>query len=150
MSEKKGMPVWGWLLIGCGGIIVLGTVAIVGLGFFAVKEVQQFVEEAERNPAHGYAKILAFADDNIEIVDHNDDDQTVTIKNISNDEEVTIDLAGLEDGQISWINNGQKGSFNGQEKKDAVIISGYVLYITQWEKMDTTSFNECSSYLWDM
>ena len=25
-GKKKGVPVWGWVLIGCGGLIVLGFV----------------------------------------------------------------------------------------------------------------------------
>jgi len=112
MSEKKGMPVWGWVLIGCGGITALGLVVFIGMGVFVYKKGSEFVEAAERNPAHALAKFVALADKNIEIVDHNDDDQTVTLKNVSTGEVVTIDKSGLEDGQITWFNNGNKTTFD--------------------------------------
>jgi len=103
MAGKKGMPVWGWLLIGCGGIVVLGLVAFLVLGGILFNKAKGFVEDAEANPAYGAIAPIAMVSPDIEIVDRNDANQSVTVRNKQTGEEVTVNLEDIENGKISWL-----------------------------------------------
>ena len=124
MGQKKGMPTWGWVLIGCGGIVVLGMVVMLALGAFVFNKAQDFAEDLERNPAYAAAKVLAFADSNIEVVDSDDEKQTVTIRNKQTDETVTLNLEDIENGKIEWITKDGKVTINANEEDGMVVTSG--------------------------
>ena len=47
---KKGIPAWGRILIGCGGITLLGLILAVGLGAFGFMKAKEFIEEGEKKP----------------------------------------------------------------------------------------------------
>lgn len=38
---RKGLPVWGWVLIGCGGLFVLSIIAVVVAGLFMSKKMSE-------------------------------------------------------------------------------------------------------------
>ncbi|MDJ0838607.1 MAG: hypothetical protein QNK37_18970 [Acidobacteriota bacterium] len=131
MSDKKGMPVWGWVLIGCGGITVVGLIAVVGLGLFAVKKGQEFIEDAERNPAYAAAKVIAATDPTIEIADSNDADQTVTLRNTETGQTVTLNLKEIQDGKISWTTDEGEVSIDASNAEDGMVVTsgdGQVTY----------------------
>lgn len=105
MSEKKGIPAWGWVLMGCGGIALVGVIAVVGLGVFAVKKAGEFAEDFDKNPAYATVAGLAMFDPNLEVTGRDDDTQSVTVKNLETGEEVTINMEDIEQGRISWIDS---------------------------------------------
>ena len=45
-EKKKGLSTFAWIAIGCGGLIIVGLVAVFGLGFFAFQKGKEMVTEA--------------------------------------------------------------------------------------------------------
>lgn len=113
--SKKGLSPLAWVGIGCGAMVLVGVLAAVGLGFFAVKKGKEFVEEAERNPALATAKIVAAASPTVEVVGSDDAAQTVTLRNTETGEEVTLDFEGIKDGEIAWETAEGRAEFKADE-----------------------------------
>ncbi|MCB1051126.1 MAG: hypothetical protein H6510_17185 [Acidobacteria bacterium] len=120
MTEKKGMPVWGWALIGCGGITLIGIVAVVGLGFWASKKVNEFAKEMDENPGLATAKIYDMANPDVELVDYTAD--SYTFKNTKTGEEVTVTLEDIENGKISFKTKEGESTISFNEAEGGVSV----------------------------
>ena len=103
MSEKKGLSPLAWIAIGCGGIVLIGLIVVVAGGLFVAKKASDFVEDAQKNPAYTYARLIAATNPDIEVVDRDDEKQMVSLKNLKTNEVVTLNLEDLEQGRISWV-----------------------------------------------
>jgi hypothetical protein len=55
MPKQKTSP-WVWVAVGCGAALVLGVLAVGGLGYFGVRRLQQFEKDME-DPAKRAAKV---------------------------------------------------------------------------------------------
>jgi len=110
MNQKKGLSPLAWIAIGCGGIILIGLVVVVAGGLFVAKKATEVAQEFQKNPAYSYAKLIAAANPDIEVVSSDDEKQTVSLKNKKTGEVATIDLEGLKEGRISWITSEGKVS----------------------------------------
>jgi hypothetical protein len=110
MTQKKGLSPLAWIALGCGGIVLIGLIVVVAGGLFVAKKATEFVEEAQKNPAYSYAKIIAAANPDIEVVDHDDERQRVSLKNLKTGEVVTLDLEEIQAGRISWVTSEGKVS----------------------------------------
>ncbi len=111
---KQGMSPWAWVAIGCGGIIVIGIVAVVGLGLFAVKKGKEFVEDAtgtesvtefledmQENPAKTMAETVIRTNPELELVGTDDDAGTITFTNTKTGEEATLNFEDIAEGKFS-------------------------------------------------
>ena len=56
-AERKKTSPWVWVAVGCGGVVLLGIIAVVGLGFWGVQKAKQFGDEI-RDPVAREAKVL--------------------------------------------------------------------------------------------
>lgn len=105
--KKKGLSPLAWIGIGCGALLVIGGIAMVaGVGFLSFK-AKEMVQDIEANPALATAKLIAFADDSLEVVDSSEADQTVTF--LKNGEEVVVSFEDIENGNLSWTTS--EGTF---------------------------------------
>jgi hypothetical protein len=57
-AQKKGLGPLAWVGIGCGGIIVLGIVALVVFYFFMAPKLKTFGEEMAKNPVRATANMV--------------------------------------------------------------------------------------------
>ncbi len=118
MNEKKSIPVWGWIAMGCGCLLVVASVALTAGGFFVAKKAGDFVEELEANPARTAAELFVRANPDLELVSTDDEAGTMTIRNRTNDEVATLDFDDIAEGRFRWTTgSGDEGSitFDGED-----------------------------------
>lgn len=100
---KKGLGPLGWVLIGCGGIILIGFLVLGALGWFAKKKIDQFAE----NPTFNAAKLAVQMNPELELVSADEKTSTLTIKNKKTGEVTTISAEDAKEGR--WTVKNDKG-----------------------------------------
>lgn len=99
-APKKGISTLGWVAIGCIGIIVIGGLLTFACTVMVAKKAKNFVEEASDNPAMSAAEMVVRLNPNLEIVEKNEDDGTITIYDKQKNEKVTLDLDDVMSGKF--------------------------------------------------
>jgi hypothetical protein len=106
---KKGGGMWLWVLGGCLGIVLLGGIAILGLGYLGLKTVQEKAgvtsEEIGRRPVYTAARLLTALNSEIELVDADEATKRVTIREKSTGKTMSITLDELKDGRIRFTDS---------------------------------------------
>ena len=100
--KKKGLHPAAWVAIGCAGVLFLGAVAVGVLGLFVFNKVKDVAAEFGENPAMGAAALLVRMNPELELIDRDDRNQTLTIKNKDTGQEVVFDLAEVQQGRLSF------------------------------------------------
>ena len=124
-APKKTSPLV-WIVAGCGGIIVIGTVLFAVAGYWGVHKLKGFAESAKKNPAVFAAKLAVAANPELEIVSSDDAAGTVTIRNKKTGEEITMNAADIKNGRLKFSNEkGEEVTFqgNGEKGKEGLKIS---------------------------
>ncbi len=111
---KKGLSPWAWIALGCGGLLALGAVVFIALGFFAVKKGKEMVEEAtgsdsfqeivegfQDNPLKAAAEIAVNANPELDLVATDDEAGTITFRNNKTGEEATLNFEDIAEGRLS-------------------------------------------------
>jgi hypothetical protein len=99
---KQGLPVWAWVGIGCGGLLILVLViAVVGMTVIWNKG-KGFVEEFEKNPELTVARAALKANPEWEEVVADEAAGTITVRNTDTGEEITVDFDEIKKGKISF------------------------------------------------
>ena len=136
---KKKMGPLGWVLIGCGGIVVLGIIVVVALGLFVVHKAKQAGLDPElmkSNPGLAGAKMLVAMNPDLEMTSVDDARGVVHIhdkkqnKNfILNFEDakkgkLTLQEEGKEAVTLSASGSGENGSFEVKSSEGSFKLGG--------------------------
>jgi hypothetical protein len=103
-GKKKTSP-WVWVLGGCGVIVVLGVLAVVGTGFFVAKKVADAGVDTDllkKNPVLAAAKIAIAANPEVELVSMDEDRGILTIREKSTGKTITLNAEDIKNGKISF------------------------------------------------
>ena len=113
-AEKKGLSTFAWIAIGCGGILVVGVIAMLALGFFAVQKgkemvedatgsgsFEEFVQEMQDNPAKAAAEVAVRMNPDLELVSTDDEAGTITFTNTRTGEQATLNFEDIAEGRFS-------------------------------------------------
>lgn len=107
-QKKKGLSPLAWIGIGCGALALLVLIALVVLGGLAFNKGKDIAQEFEENPALVSAKAMVAINPDLEIVDSDDEADTVTIRNKETGEVITVDLEDIQEGRISFRQDGKE------------------------------------------
>lgn len=99
-GPKKGIPVLGWLAIGCGVIAVLGIGSCFAVGFFVQKKVKSVAEDFEKNPAKAAAELAVRMNPDVELVSSTEHEMTV--RNKKTGEVITVDFEDAKQGKFTF------------------------------------------------
>ena len=120
---KKGLGPLGWILIGCGGLIVVGGLVFGGLmmagGYFVKKKAEEF----EKNPAFAAAKLAVQVSPDVELVSADEEKGTLTIKNKKTGEVMTISAEDAKEGRWSVETKEGKTVFDASGQKGTIEVT---------------------------
>jgi hypothetical protein len=94
----------GWVLIGCGVIVV---VCLIGFGAFAYF-VKSKVDQFQKNPGLAAAKLVVQTNPDLDLVSEDDQAGTMTIHNKKTNETVTVNFDDIKNGRMKFSTD--KGS----------------------------------------
>jgi len=104
---KKGLPIWAWVGIGCGGLLMFALVCLIvvsallsrGCGFIEEK-VNEVAADFEDNPAMATARMIVKLNPELEEVSTDEEAGTITVRNKKTGEVVTVDFDDIEEGKL--------------------------------------------------
>jgi hypothetical protein len=115
---KKGTSPIVWVLAGCGGLIVIAVIVVLGAGLFVAHKAKGFAELAEKNPAMAIAKAAVAVNPDIEIVSEDDDKGIITVRNKKTGEEITMNAEDIKAGKLKFKNEkGEEVTLEGHGEK---------------------------------
>jgi len=103
-QQKKGLPALAWVGIGCGILILVMVIGMVGIGLFARHKLKQAGISSDlikKNPAEAAARIWVASNPDMEMVKIDEDEGTITVRNKKTGEVMTLDMDDIEKGKIS-------------------------------------------------
>jgi hypothetical protein len=134
-SKGKG-PLF-WVLLGCGGIIVLGA-ALIGLSSWFVmhkaREAGLTPDQMQRNPALAAARLMVAANPDVEVVSVDEDSGKITIREKKTGKTVSMDFEDVKKGKLVFEGpegqkvvvqgNGEQGSMKIDTPEGQVQVGG--------------------------
>jgi len=102
-----------WVLGGCGTLIVLGIIAIVGLGLFGLHKMKQAGIDPElmkKNPVLAGAKFAVASNPELEMVSSDDDAGTVVVRNKKTGKVISMKLDPASKKMVIVDENGKEGT----------------------------------------
>ena len=115
MSERRGLPWYAWLGIGCAVLVLLVVVAVFGLGIFAVNKAKEVAEDFAERPVYTTAAAIARFNPDIELVEADEERKRVTLREVSSGKEMTFDLEDIQAGNFSFEADGERVEVRGGE-----------------------------------
>jgi hypothetical protein len=108
---KKGGGGLKWVLLGCGGFIIIGILVVGGIGYLGYQKAKQAgldPELMQRNPALAAAKIAMMNNPDVEFVRIDESKNTITVKDKKTGKEITISAEKAKDGRIVITEDGKE------------------------------------------
>lgn len=103
------------ILLGCLGLVVLVGILISVAVWWGARKIG--LTDAGKNPAVFAAKLIVAGNPELEIVDQNDSQQTVTVRNKKTGDVVTMNAGDLKKGKLEFSNaKGEKVTFDSGDK----------------------------------
>ncbi len=112
--QKKGTSPLVWILVGCGGLIVIVCLVMLAGGLFVAHKAKGYIDTAKKNPAMAAAKFAVGVNPDLEIVSEDDDKGELTIRNKKTGEEITMNAQDIKQGRLKFKNEkGEEVTFEG-------------------------------------
>jgi len=102
-GARKTSPIV-WILLILGGVVVLGILGVVGLGMFALHKVKQAGLDPElmrNNPGLAISKMVTAFNPDVEVLNTNDRDGTLTVRDRKTGKVVTMTFDQVKNGQFN-------------------------------------------------
>lgn len=117
-QKKKGLSPLAWILIGCGGLIlVVGILVVAGVGFVGYK-AKQFATDLEKNPVTIAGKAYAALHPDVEFVSADEESREITFRDVKTGEITTINADDIRDGRITIKNDQGEVTFDAKGGAD--------------------------------
>jgi len=94
-----------WVLVGCGGLVLIVAIVLLVGGLFVAKKVGSFADDAKKNPAMATAKMIVAMNPDLETVSTDESAGTITIRNKKTGEVMTVDFDDIKQGKIRFKND---------------------------------------------
>jgi len=111
LPPKKKLGPLAWVLIGCGGLIILAGVLVLAGGFFIAYKAKQAGLDPElmrKNPALAVTKLIAAMNPDIEVLKVDDARGIITVRDKKQNKVLTINLEDAKKGRIVFQEAGKE------------------------------------------
>lgn len=112
-TEKKKFGALAWILVGCFVILLIGALVTVTCTAFVAKKAKDFASEVSENPAMAGAEMIVRMNPELELVDKDENSETLTIRNKKTGEVATLNLQDIQEGRFSWEADGKQVTIDG-------------------------------------
>jgi hypothetical protein len=110
VQPKKGLGPLGWILIGCGGIVILCLIALGVAGYLVKRQVGKFA----KNPGMAVAELVVRANPDLELVKVDEGAQTITVRNKKDNQVLTVNLEDAKKGKFEFKSDKGTATLNVQ------------------------------------
>ena len=121
-GQKKKISTLGWVGIGCGAVVLLGILAMGAMvaagGWFLKKQVNKF----EENPAVAAAELMIKANPDVELVESDVKEGTITFRDKKSGEVVTMNAEDIEDGKLTITTKEGTASFDASSTEEGGVV----------------------------
>jgi len=123
-QKKKGLPLLGWIAIGCGVVLLFVGIGVTAVGWFAVSKVKEVAQEFEKNPEKAAAEMFVKLNPELELVESDGDAGTITVREKSSGTVSTFDYSELESGKFSFETEGGGTTvFDASEANESGVVT---------------------------
>ena len=122
-TKKKGLGPLAWVAIGCGALIVIAFVIMSAGLWFGGKMVKNVVEDLEENPGKTIAKGIVMANPELELVETDDDEGTITVRVKETGEIATFDYSEIQEGKLSFESSEGTMTFDASGDEEGAIFT---------------------------
>lgn len=129
---KKRLGPLGWILIGCGGLVLIGGLIIGGMMYAGGRFLKNKAAEFEKNPTLAAAKLAVQMNPDVELVSSDDEKGTITIKDKKTGEVTTISAEDAKEGRWSVTTKDGTAVFDASAKNGTLSVTN--------EKGETSTF----------
>jgi len=98
--QKKGMPVLGWVGIGCGTLLIITVLVVSLLVGWCNRKVNELAHDFKTNPDKAAAEMFIRFNPDLEIISHNDASGEMTIRT-KDGKEATFSYKDIAAGKFS-------------------------------------------------
>jgi len=122
-SEKKGIGTLAWVAIGCGALILIAFVFMSAGTWFAAKKIKEVSGDFQENPAKAAAELVVKMNPDLELVESNEDEGSITVRQKSSGETATFDYSQIQKGKLAFEAGGEELSVDVTGGEDAGVFS---------------------------
>jgi archaellum component FlaG (FlaF/FlaG flagellin family) len=119
--ERKGLHPLAWVGIGCGVLLVIVVCVTLIAGFFVARKVKDVASDFENNPGLAAARFIVKASPELEEVEVDEEAGTMTIRNTTTGELITVNFEDIEEGRFSWTADGEEVTVDVSDAEDGTV-----------------------------
>ena len=124
-AAKKSNPLL-WILVGCGGLIIIVVLIMLAGGLFVFHKAQQAGFDPElmkENPALAVTKMIAATNPDVEVMGVDEDSGKITLRDKKSGKTVTVDFDELKNGKITFQDDkGQTATIDTEGEGDQASV----------------------------
>ena len=109
-GQKKKLGTLAWVAIGCGALILISFVMMMAGTWFAAKKIKEVAGDFEENPAKSAAELIVKMNPDLELVESNEADGTITVLQKSTGETASFDYSQIQEGKLGFEAGGEEFS----------------------------------------
>jgi hypothetical protein len=147
IAPKKKKGPWFWVLLGCGGLIVIAGIVILAGSYFVMNKMKQAgldPELMQKNPAMAVAKMMAAVNPEIEVIAVDDAAGVIRVRDKKTGKALTVNLADAMKGKIVFEDDtsgkvefqaqgeGDKASLNIKGGEGSVTLGANTEKLPEW------------------
>lgn len=122
-TKKKGLGPLAWVAIGCGAIILIAFLVMsVGI-WFGARKLKDVAKEFEDDPAKTAAEVIVKMNPELEMVESDDSEGTITIRVKETGEIATFDYSDIKDGKLSLESSEGKIAFDATAEDEGAVFT---------------------------
>ncbi len=100
--KKKGLHPAALVAIGCGGVLVVIAVGLGIAGLFVYNKVKDVAADFSDHPAMSAAALLVRMNPELDLVDRDNRNETLTIRHNETGQEIVVHLEDVQQGRLSF------------------------------------------------
>lgn len=124
-AEKKGLSPLAWIGIGCLVLLLLAALTTATCSYFVGKKVKDVAGDLdfEENPVRASAEMMVRLNPELELVEVDDEEGKMTIRNKRTDEVVTLSFGDIAEGRWGWETEEGEVTFDIQQGEEGGIVT---------------------------